>query len=283
MKISNILKKVILYAILGFAVLLLVEATVDWRGSMESFKEGYNDATNDYKSEKISSIKEVSFKSTDGIDIKADVYEISDIKSPLILLFHQAGYSRGEYKEIAPKLNKLGFTCIAVDQRAGREVNGVINQAFTQATELGLKTDYVEAFPDMQATLNYAMENYPSRKIIIWGSSYSSSLVFVLQQKNTEAVSAVLAFSPGEYFTYEDKEINAYAKEVNCPVFITSAKNEYKNWQSIYEAIPSADKEYFLPELAGFHGSRALWEQNEGYEFYWEAVTAFLNRVKMYN
>lgn len=281
MKIPDILKKVILFALAGFVVMLIVEATLDWRGSIESFKEGYNDATNDYKSKKVSSTKEIRFKSTDGIDIKADVYEISDEKSPLILLFHQAGYSRGEYKEIAPKLNTLGFACIAVDQRSGREVNGVLNNAFRQATELGLKTDYIDAFPDMQATLDYAIEKYPSRKIIIWGSSYSSSLAFVLQQKNTEAVSAILAFSPGEYFTYEDQEIRAYAKEVNCPVFITSAKNEYKNWQSIYEAIPSADKEYFLPELAGFHGSRALWEKNEGNEFYWEAVTAFLNRVKM--
>lgn len=281
MKASNIIKKVILFALAGFVFYLAFELIFDWEESIKSFKEGYNDARSDHDVKTSTSFKMIRFKSTDDIDIIADIYDLNDDKSPIILLFHQARYSRGEYKEIAPKLNKLGFTCIAIDQRSGQEVNGVVNETSKQATELGLKTDYINALPDLEATLNYTIEHYPSRKIIIWGSSYSSSLVFILKNKYKNEVSAILSFSPGEYFTYEEKEIKDFANEANCPVFITSAKNEFENWQAIYEAIPSMDKEYFLPEQTGFHGSKALWKMNEGYELYWEAVTAFLNKVKM--
>ena len=37
-----------------------------------------------------------------------------------IVMFHQAGWSRGEYREIAPKLVAKGYRVLAVDQRAGR-------------------------------------------------------------------------------------------------------------------------------------------------------------------
>ena len=47
--------------------------------------------------------------------------------APVLVLFHQAGWSRGEYREIAPKLNELGYICLAIDQRSGKGVNGVAN------------------------------------------------------------------------------------------------------------------------------------------------------------
>jgi hypothetical protein len=63
--------------------------------------------------------EKVSFKSSDGLEITADKYFTDSESAPLILLFHQAGWSRGEYNESAPKLNKLGFNCIAFAQRSG--------------------------------------------------------------------------------------------------------------------------------------------------------------------
>jgi len=63
----------------------------------------------------------ITFKSVDDLLITADRYTPHTSNStPLIVLFHQAGSSRGEYSEIAPRLNKLGFNCIAVDLTASR-------------------------------------------------------------------------------------------------------------------------------------------------------------------
>ena len=229
--------------------------------------------------EKALAFETIEFNSIDDLKITADLYQIEDTNAPYIVLFHQARYSRGEYREIAPKLNSLGFNCIAVDQRSGDQVNGVINETHSRAMGKGLPTEYTDAFPDLVATLLYVKENLKPRKTIVWGSSYSSALVFVLAAKYPDDVNGVLSFSPGDYFSIDGKSVSGFAKEVSCPVFITSAKNEQESWQPIYDNLPSKEKSFFLPEDKGFHGSKALWEENDGYREYWKAVEGFLKKI----
>lgn len=218
---------------------------------------------------------EISFKSADDITIYGDLYMTNDKEAAFIIMFHQAGYSRGEYRETAPKFNKLGYNCLAIDARSGSTVNGIDNKTAAEAKEKGLSTEYPDAMPDLQAAIKYVKDKHKSSEIVLIGSSYSSCLALILAS-NTLGISSVLAFSPGEYFEYKGKKIQDYAKEVRCPVFITSAKNEVTRWEKIYNNIPETLAFSFKPEVRGKHGSRALWEQNEGYESYWEAVEAFL-------
>ena len=219
----------------------------------------------------------ITIPSKDNLPIKADIYKVENSEKPTILLFHQAGYSRGEYIEIAPKLNKLGYSCIAIDQRSGKKVNDIANETNMAAKKANKKTEYVDAIPDLQATIEYALNEFGSEEVVLWGSSYSSSLIFIMGNEYKDNVVAMLAFAPGEYFSYDGKKIKDFASTIDKPVFITSAKNEYNNWKTIYDAIPSASKSKFLPSSKGYHGSKALWEKNEGYEEYWENVINFLN------
>ncbi len=225
-----------------------------------------------------SSPKTISFKSPDGLTVTADLYMTAAKDTPFIILFHQARFSRGEYREIAPKLNDLGFNCMAVDQRSGGEVNGVVNETHKRAEEAGMKTKYTDAYPDMEAALEYVKDKYSPDKLIVWGSSYSSALVFVLAAKHPHDIDGILSFSPGNYFKLEGRTIADYVKEVTCPVFITSAKSERESWQPIYDSLKSTDKNWFLPEVKGYHGSKALWAVNQGNEEYWKAVKEFLKR-----
>lgn len=220
----------------------------------------------------------IKFPSEDGIEITADLYKI-DNASTWIILHHQAGFSRGEYLSIAPKLNALGFNCIATDQRSGKEVNEVINQTYLEAEKQEKKTKYINAIPDLQATLNYVKNNLNASEIIIWGSSYSAALTFYMASQYPEEIKAVLAFSPGEYFEIDGKTISSFAAQVKCPVFITSAKTEEEYWRVIYDAIPGK-KYFYLPTEEGFHGSRALWEDKEGHELVWKEVEEFLKNCK---
>ena len=229
--------------------------------------------------EAINEVKTITIKSKDGLPITADIYKVENSSKPTILLFHQAGYSRGEYVEIAPKLNELGYSCIAIDQRSGKEVNGVVNETNLAAKKENKKTEFVDAIDDLRATIDYALGEFGSKEVILWVSSYSSSLVLILGNEYTKNVSAILSFAPGEYFTYQDKKIEDFASGLNTPVFITSAKNEYKNWKSIFDKIPAESKTKFLPTDKGYHGSKALWEKNDGNEAYWENVLAFLNKI----
>ncbi|MCF7825309.1 MAG: alpha/beta hydrolase [Candidatus Marinimicrobia bacterium] len=217
---------------------------------------------------------------SDGLTIKADVYEVVGGEAPVILLFHQARYSRGEYRSIAPHLNELGFTCLAIDQRSGDKIKGVSNDTYAQATKREMGTDYIDAYPDLELLLDHAKKTYPNQKIIIWGSSYSASLAIVLASQHPEDISALLTFSPGTYFNFKGKTIVDYARLVQCPVFMTCSLEEAASRREIFDAIPAASKTFFTPEFEGYHGSKALWPEQKGNEQYWEAVATFLDKYK---
>ncbi len=230
-----------------------------------------NAQTTDFKGQTI------EFPSLDELKITADLYLTDEALSRFILLFHQAGWSRGSYREIAPKLNRLGFNCLAIDQRSGNLVREIKNETAARAKDKGLAMNFPDAYPDLQAALNYVYEKFDPKTVLIWGSSYSAALSFVLAEKNQELLDGVLAFSPGEYFTFEDKSIPEFAANLQMPVFITSSKNEENNWKGIYESIPSKYKMSYVPDFDGYHGSRALWEAHQGNDKYWEQVIKFLN------
>ncbi len=223
----------------------------------------------------------INFRSSDNLLITADSYTPhTSNTTPVIVLFHQAGSSRGEYNEIAQRLNKLGFNCIAVDLRSGDYSMGKDNETSILASKKDLPTSYADALPDIIAALQYANNQYPDSKIIIWGSSYSASLVLKVAGDHPEQVDGVLAFSPGEYFSHLGKSktwIQDSAKNIKVPAFITSAKNEANDWVKIYAAIESASKQSFVPATAGSHGSKALWAKRADSSSYWNAVTEFLN------
>lgn len=225
----------------------------------------------------------IKFKSTDGLEVTGDLYMSHDKSSHFIILFHQAGWSRGEYIEIAPKLNKMGFNCLAVDLRSGGTVNGIKNLTNQKANDSDKRTMFTDAIPDMLGAINYVKENYGQGKLIIWGSSYSSALALKLAGDHRDKIDAVLAFAPGEYFSNQGESktyITTSANNINQPVFITSSKNEKDKWWGIYEAIPAGNKSFYLPETKGNHGSRALWEEFPDNSGYWEAVTKFLDSLK---
>ncbi len=221
----------------------------------------------------------ILLETSDGLAIKADVYDTSQPGAPVILLFHQARFSRGEYRSIAPRLNDLGYNCIAIDQRSGDKIKGVKNETYILAEKLGLGTEYIDAYPDLELLLSHVKKTYPNQKIILWGSSYSASLSMVLATQYPEDIAAVLTFSPGSYFTIKGKSIGEYAALLTCPVFMTCARDEVPSRREIFDKIQGAGKVFFAPEAEGFHGSKALWPEHDGNEFYWEAVASFLGTL----
>ena len=144
----------------------------------------------------------ITFPSADGLLITADTYiQSEDRQAPFIVLFHQASWSRGEYLETAPRLNSMGFNCMAVDQRSGDRIKGVTNETVQRATAAGKATGFLDAIPDMLAAIAYAKENFSDGVIIGMGSSYSSALILKLAGDDAGLVDAVASFSPGEYFS----------------------------------------------------------------------------------
>lgn len=216
----------------------------------------------------------LTFSSGDGLEMTADYYPL-EAGAPLIVACHQAGWSRGEYRETAKWFNELGFAVLALDQRSGKEVNGVTNETAARATELQRGSEYLDALQDIKAAVRYAHDELEPSAVYLMGSSYSASLVLFLLGENALKVDGGLAFSPGEYFN--DKQlIQKHAANIRKPVFITSAANEKVYWQEIAAKIDDTLQTTYLPESGGHHGSRALWTDKTGHEGYREAVRAFL-------
>ena len=258
----------------SFVMLAVVGSLIPVSSSAQESREKRDEIAADFET--------VEFPSGDGLKITADLYLADQAKStPFIVLCHQAGWSRGEYREIAPKLNELGFNCLAIDQRSGGTVNDVENLVVAKAREAKTGTDFPDAEPDMIAALKWSKKNWAGGKLILWGSSYSAALSVRIAGEHPGLVDGVLAFSPGEYFIRFEKPsdwIATSAKKITSPVFITSAKNEYRAWKGIFDSIPGDSKANFRPETAGNHGSRALWGKFKDNDGYWFAVKEFLNQ-----
>ena len=221
--------------------------------------------------------KTITFKSLDGLTITADFYE-SKKNDPYLLLFHQARFSRGEYKETADRFVKLGYNCLAVDLRSGDEVNFVKNKTAEAAREKGLSTEFTDAKQDMQAAIDFAHQ-ISKKPVVIFGSSYSASLSLLLANNNP-AVSAIIAFSPGEYFGKENL-IRDTIKGMSKPVFAASSKTEYPYMKELLSKIDQNNLSLFSPSKGkGEHGSKALWATNSSSNEYWLALMMFFNQIK---
>jgi len=219
--------------------------------------------------------KTISFPSLDKLPITADLYEIAADK-PSILLCHQARFSRGEYRETALALNRLGFNCMAIDQRSGDEINGVVNETAKRAVEKKLPIEYRNAEMDIKAAINF-LSNKTHSKIILLGSSYSASLVLKIAAKSSD-VKAVIAFSPGEYI--KGVNIAHELKGLDKPMFVTSSREEAEEVTKLISNVKAKTKVQFVPSKPGDHGSKVLWERFPENEEYWNALKKFLEGLQ---
>ena len=216
--------------------------------------------------------EKISFPSIDGLPVTANYYKGLKTR-PVILLCHQANYSRGEYVNIAKVLQKLGYTCLAIDQRSGDAVNSVSNETKAAAKQKKLATNFLDAQQDMEAAIAY-LSNRFQKKIIVLGSSYSASLAIKLAVDNNK-IARVIAFSPGNYF--ENKFVlEDVVQSIKIPVWVTSSKVEAEEVKkNLATANPKFVKQ-FVPEQSGEHGAKVLWTGDEKTNEYWKAMLQFL-------
>lgn len=212
----------------------------------------------------------------DNVLVHCKLYESKEANPKIMLLCHQARFSKGEYIETAPKFNKLGYTCLAIDQRSGEGVNKDINQTALMAKQLGLGTDFEDAETDIRTAIYFLYSKY-NQKITLLGSSYSSALIIKIAATEKDKVEAIISFSPGEYFK-DTTIINTNLKKLDIPIWITCAKNEILQTETLFKGVENKRLLFFKPEKEGKHGSKALWENYKDNKEYWESLKQFLNK-----
>lgn len=216
----------------------------------------------------------VMLRARDGVSISGLAYT-ADHPKAIVLLFHQADSSKAEYATIAPRLVAAGFTALAIDQRSGGSMYGP-NET---ASRLGKPASYEQAKPDLEAALAWATAKH--LPVVLWGSSYSASLVFEVAADHPKEVSAVMAFSPGEYFD-DMRAVARAAAKVRAPIYVTSAPDavEVSDAKAILAASPARSKTQYVPQF-GVHGASTLIEAQDpkGAAENWKHALAFLNAL----
>lgn len=215
----------------------------------------------------------VSFAAKDGVKIYGDLRRAEGQSRGTIILFHMAGSNKSEYAPLAPVLNKAGFSTLAIDQRSGGNLWGDVNR--TAANAQG-GSDFADAIPDLDAAIAYGSAQRTG-PIAVWGSSYSSALVFVVAARHPE-VKALLAFSPAEYI--RGYSIAKEATKLSILVFITSAPDdsEISSAKALAKMVPDNRAVQYVPK-SGVHGSSTLrTDANpQGASENWKHVMAFLD------
>jgi dienelactone hydrolase len=227
--------------------------------------------------------QDVQLQTRDGITVHGDFLAPPGDPRGTILLFHQARSNRGEYATITPDLLKAGYNVLVIDQRAGGAAWNRLNltaQGAVQETGQAGESYYLKALADLEAALDYAAKR-PTRPIIVWGSGYSASLVFLLAASHPDLIGGVLAFSPAENFA--TTSVHGAAAKVKCPVFIASSPDpgEVGDAKKLLDAIPGDAKVQLVPQH-GLSGAASLRREANprGAAEYWTAVSAFLASIK---
>lgn len=217
-------------------------------------------------------VETVSFYSSDSLMVTADEYTVSE-ELPYILLFHEQGASRGEFRTIARRLCKMDYNCLAVDIRNGGSSGYVSNETAKRCRDIRCSTGAEDILLDMKAAIQYAFQK-SDKGVILFGSGANGSLSLKLATES-ELVTAVVALSPGEYFL-PGLSISDTISDLQKPVFVTSSLTEYPYMEQLVSGMDGDYVTLFKPELGeGGRGAASLVSENEHNSEYWLALLLF--------
>lgn len=227
--------------------------------------------------------EEIELRTTDGLVVFGDLYRSADWQTdPLILLFHQGGgNARAEYGLIIPRLTDEGYSVISIDQRRGGDMLGGSNRT---VDALPPESDYAycDVYPDLEATLGYAIGEGFHGPRIVWGSSYSATLAIQLAYRNSGNVDGVLAFSPASGGPLQACRPEPYAEKLAAPLLVLrpESETELESVQIQLQAMSEMGHETYVA-TNGVHGSSMLNPERtgSGTETTWSVVLSFISNI----
>ena len=227
-----------------------------------------------------SGFKTVSFPSADGLEVSADFYPGAYPAAPLVLLFHQSGSSRGEFRKVAWRMQELGYNALAVDLRWGKNASGIVNEtarrngtpALIEQVEAGVASPWptiYASYPDMLAALDWADQQGLRGPRFALGSSFSAMLVLKLGAERP--LSGVLAYSPGEYDEAAPRQARAWAQQIKVPVLNVAGPTEEELVSPIADAVKVRGSQFVIAR-SGRHGAAIIFASEEN----WQTLAGFL-------
>jgi len=223
---------------------------------------------------------EISFLTTDSVLVYGNL-EGQEKEALTVILFHQArSNARGEYGSIIPQLRGNGYNVLSIDQRSGGQLFGSYNRT---VAGMGLNgSTYCDAYPDLEATMDFFSKQDLQGKVAIWGSSYSAALVLKLAHDHPETIDAVLAFSPASGDPMGECQPNGYFDTLDMPVLVLRPESEmeYDSVKEQFELVRQSGHQVYVAK-GGVHGSSMLVEErtNASVTDTWGVVLKFLGEI----
>jgi alpha-beta hydrolase superfamily lysophospholipase len=229
--------------------------------------------------------EEVEFKTEDNELIYGDLFVVKKGKrAPLVLLFHQASSNgRAEYAYHIPRLVENGYNVLVIDQRSGGSHFGGENRTVGGMGDEN--AGYCDAYPDLEAALDYVVDAGFKGSRYAWGSSYSGALVFRLGMEHPDELSGVLVFSPAVGQAMYPCSTTVYIVNNEVPAFLAATAAGVSKYSGTKERktrkLAAAAAEYvdvFYVADNGVHGASMLDPERVGgdVEKHWSAVLNFM-------
>ena len=227
-----------------------------------------------------------TFTASDGTTVVARLVPATGNATGVILMFHQAGSNMHEYDPIALRVAEWGWDCLKVDLRSGGDMWDEANLTRSQFSK---DQSFSDAYLDMEAALEWAVgKEY--EKIVVWGSSYSASLVLKLAAENP-SVAGVVSCSPDEYrklypggtYSADGTLVADWNAQIEVTVFFTATFAEIEGGlRDIYEAAPKTEereKDIMVGHRLGVHGSSAFREDrnSDSSDLYWTGLRGYFD------
>lgn len=218
--------------------------------------------------------REVTLKAADGRRVPGTFSPAKTPGKAIVLLFHQARSNRHEYAPMLPWFNGLGYDALAIDQRSGGKMWGHANENVGR----GKSTEYLAAYPDLEAALAWAKaKEYPV--IVAVGSSYSASLCFYLARDHGDDLAAIAVLSPGEYLGKHGL-VRAAAQKITVPFFGVGVGPQEEG--AIAQIVRGIDRKLITAyhPADAVHGASMLREDKcpHGYQANRQALAEFLTK-----
>lgn len=220
----------------------------------------------------------IELETADGVTVYGSVHGEPGTARALLLVFHQGGgNAEAEYGALLPRLLDEGYAAITIDQRSGGSMLGGRNRT---ADALGHETHYCEAYPDLEAALEYG-RRLSAGPLVAWGSSYSGALALRLASEHPDLV-GVLGFSPAGGEAMGDCPAASFASGVSIPALVLrpASELEIEYVRADWNAWGELGFERHIAD-PGRHGSSMLNPAlvDGSVEPTWDAVLDFLQRI----
>ena len=205
------------------------------------------------------SVQTVTFDAPDGARIVGSFYAARQENSPAVLMLHQFGGTRADYKDLAAQFQANGMAVLTIDGRGfgestKRADGSTISVSQSNEAVAGMKSD-------VAAAVKFLVEqkNVDKSRIGIAGASYGSSLAIIYAGENSE-IKAVALVSPGTNYFGNLPTMPAMEKYAARPVLIIAAEDDQESATASHklDKLAAGDQHQLQIYPRGGHGTGIL-------------------------